>query len=151
MLRLGGRIGSAGVARLRVGHRLAKQHAIGDELDARLAGALVLKAHREAHFVTQLRAALLRHPASRSDGCDAARLRDADRAEALLRQYLRQLCGLAASRVAEHDEHGTRAELVQDLLSVRVDRQTGLAARRGRRHGAVGGVSRGRSPQQVSK
>ena len=125
----GGRFGSAGVARLRVAHRLTEQHAVGDELDARLAGASVLKAHREAHIASQLRAALLRHPASGGDCCDAAGLRDADRAEALLRQYLRQLCGLATSRVAEHDDHWTRTELVQDLLSVRVDRQ-----RRSARH-----------------
>ena len=106
--------------------RLRQQDAVGHQLDVVALADFAGETHLIADDVAQPRAEFLCDPVGDGARCDAARLRMADQSThaALQRQAdLRQLRGLARSRLAAHDHDLMRADRRCDFLSHRADRQ----------------------------
>ena len=98
----------------RVGLRLGQQDAVGHELDRGVAAETVLEAHLVAHHITERSLEFLRNALGHRTRGDAARLRVTDELAATRRvielaashgqRNFRQLCGLAGTGLAAHDD-----------------------------------------------
>ena len=115
------------VPQFRVAEHLAQEHALGNELDARVAAGLIVEADRVSDLAPQRHAPLPRHAGGEHPRGQAARLEDHDalavREQPAVEKHLRHLRGLSRTGGRLEDQPRAGLEARGDLVRQGVDRK----------------------------